>query len=118
MQIFVLHKNPAISAVLLFCIDFKRFNKQIVELGQILSTIAQNKYHIINSNLYKPCFIHHPIVLWVSKNKINFIWTLKYLNELLKIFFTVRNTHHKTENIYNILKNFNAKIKRKMIARK
>ena len=110
MQIFVLHKNPAISAFLLFCIDFKRFNKQIVELGQILSTVAQNKYHIINKNLYKPYFIHHPIVLWVSKNDSNFIWTLKYLNELLKVFFTTREKHHKTENIYDILKNFDIKI--------
>ena len=110
MQIFVLHKNPAISAFLLFCIDFKRFNKQIVESGQILSTVAQNKYQIINKNLYKSCFIHHPIVLWVGKNDINFIWTLKYLNELLKIFFATRSKHHKTENIYNILKNFNTKI--------
>lgn len=110
MQIFVLNKNPKISAFLLSYIDFRRFNKQIVELGQILSTVARIKYSITNKNLYKACFMHHPIVLWTSKKNINFIWALKYLNELLKIFFTTRNKHHKTEIIYESLKKYNREI--------
>lgn len=110
MQIFVLNKNPAISAFLLFKIDFKRANKQIVELGQILSTVARNKYKINNDKLYKQCFVHHPIVLWVRNNGNNFIWSLKYLKELLKIFAIERNKIHKTKIVYDILKQFDKKI--------
>ena len=105
MQIFVLNKNPYISAFLLFCLDFKRANKQILELGQIISTVAQNKYKIKDKNLYKSCFINHPIVLWVEKNDKNFIWSLKYLKELANTFYKIKNKHHKVEKIYDIIIN-------------
>ena len=105
MQIFVLNKNPYISAFLLFYLDFKRANKQILELGQIISTVAQNKYNIKNKNLYKSCFIHHPIILWVEKNNENFIWSLKYLKELTNVFYQIRKKHHGVEKIYDIIIN-------------
>ena len=112
MQIFVFSKHQNLSAFILFCIDFKRANKQILELGQILSTVATNKYKINNKNLYKPCFTKHPIVLWASKNDINFIWSLLYLKELLNIFEVIRHKHHKTEIIYKTLHSYkNTKLK-------
>lgn len=115
MQIFVLDKNPFVSAYLLFSIDFKRGNKQIVELGQILSTVAQNKYCIIHKLLYKQCFMHHPIVIWVGQDDNNFIWSLQYLKELLRRFTHIRHKCHKTEIIYKILKDFDRKISYKQI---
>ena len=103
MQIFVLNKDPKKSANLLFNLDFKRANKQIVELGQILSAVSKNKYNIKNKKLYKNCFINHPIILWVSNKHINFLWTLQYLKELLNKFLIIRHKHHKTEIIYNTI---------------
>lgn len=100
MQIFVLNKNPKISALLLFAIDFKRANKQILELGQILSTVTKNKYKIKNKNFYKSCFVNHPIVIWTGKENKNFLWALLYLKELLDIFVVLRKKHHKTEIVY------------------
>ncbi|MBO4956681.1 MAG: hypothetical protein J6C50_02490 [Rickettsiales bacterium] len=100
MQIFVLNKNPKISALLLFAIDFKRANKQILELGQILSTVTRNKYKIKNKNFYKSCFVNHPIVIWTGKENKNFLWALIYLKELLNIFVILRKKHHKTEIVY------------------
>lgn len=103
MQIFVFSSHQSLSASMLFCIDFKRANKQILELGQILSTVATNKYKINNKNLYKPCFTKHPIVLWVCKNDINFMWSLLYLKELLILFKQTRHKCHKTNIIYKTL---------------
>lgn len=112
MQIFVFSRHQNLSAFILFCIDFKRANKQILELGQILSTVAINKYKIHNKNLYKPCFIKHPITLWVSRENINFMWSLLYLKELLKLFKKARQKHHKTEIIYSTLISYkNTKLK-------
>lgn len=112
MQIFVLNKNPKISAFLLFSIDFKRANKQILELGQILSTTAKLKYNIKNKILYKACFVHHPIVLWTQKCDINFLWSLNYLKELLNLFLETRHKNHKTISIYNTILSYkNKKLK-------
>lgn len=112
MQIFVLNKNPKISALLLFAIDFKRANKQILELGQILSTVTRNKYKIKNKNFYKSCFVNHPIVIWAGKDDKNFLWALLYLKELLDIFVVLRKKCHKTEIIYkSIISYKNTKLK-------
>lgn len=78
MNLFVFHKSPARSAILL---DDKRLNKLILESAQMLSTAIHFHKDGIEG-IYKSSYIHHPVTKWVHKTRANYNWTLQYMKSL------------------------------------
>jgi hypothetical protein len=78
MNIFATSPDPIKSAQAL---DDLRLNKMIVESCQILSTAL----HITgrgSSELYRPAYKSHPIVLWAAGDPSHYGWLFRHLEGL------------------------------------
>jgi len=78
MNIFATSDDPIACARAL---DDKRLNKMIVESCQILSTVL----HMTgrgSSEIYKPAYTSHPVVLWVASDRRNYAWLYRHLQAL------------------------------------
>jgi len=106
MNIFILDKDPYKSAT--YHCD-KHVCKMIVESAQILSTVLRKKDFDSNV-LYKSTHINHPCVLWVEKSYGNFKWLLDLLKGLLKEYNIRYNKVHKTNTIYDWIKDIDISI--------
>lgn len=87
--------------------DKLRFNKQILELAQIISTsIKLYNTHLDKKSLYKPCYINHPIVKWSFSYK-NLVFCIDYffsLNYIREVFFK-KKMHKSCRNLLFLKKN-------------
>lgn len=99
MQIFLLYNNYRLSAVSL---DDKRLNKQIIELGQILSTaiwiencdIAETLY--AEGKIYLPTHENHPVV----RNCKHYFKAANYYFQHLLVEYKYRfSKNHKCDSI-------------------
>jgi pyrimidine dimer DNA glycosylase len=78
MNIFATSPDPTTSAQAL---DDLRLNKMIVESCQILSTAL----HITGrgtSDLYRPAYTSHPVVLWTAGDPRHYGWLFRHLEAL------------------------------------
>lgn len=90
MNIFVVDKNPYISAISL---DNKRVNKMIVESCQILSTVL---YKLGEKDYpYKPTHVNHPVVKWVEMSNKHYSWLFDYFVLLCDEFVIRYGKKHK-----------------------
>lgn len=80
MNIFVLDKNPAISA--LYHNDF-HVRKMILESSQMLSTSVRINNPDQNPDVYKVAYKHHPCTISCIKSRFIFNWTLELAENLL-----------------------------------
>lgn len=82
MQIFVLDSNPHVSAVRLRNMDPRRFNKQILELAQLIA-VAFPEWGLLRMD-GKPYSTrnhkNHPCVQWVKDNPD---WSVDYMRAML-----------------------------------
>lgn len=107
MQIFIPHNDYRLSAASL---DDKRLNKQIIELGQILSTaiwiencdIAETLY--AEGKLYLPTHENHPVV---RNCKHYYYEALHYLEHLLDEYEYRFLQVHKCELLLNGFREYN-----------
>jgi hypothetical protein len=97
MNIFVLDKNPEISATMMCDAHVV---KMIVESCQILSTV---NYLRGNNIGYKPTHIHHPCVQSVYKNNENEKWLINHCSSLLKEYNYRYKKIHASTAIFNKL---------------
>jgi hypothetical protein len=90
MNIFVLHKNPALSARMHADIHT---TKMLLESAQLLSTAIK----VFDPNadyLYRMAFKNHPCAKWTRESRSNFNWLIKlgvYLND--EYFFRYGRKH-------------------------
>ena len=63
MNIFAVHKNPAVAAIMLCD---KHVSKMTLETAQMLSTVARS-YGYGDSIIYKTVHPKHPCTLWQEK---------------------------------------------------
>jgi Pyrimidine dimer DNA glycosylase len=80
VNIFVTSPDPHACALAL---DDLRLNKMIVESCQILSTVL----HLSgrgSSELYKPAYIRHPVVLWTASDARHYTWLVHHLEALFE----------------------------------
>lgn len=94
MNIFVLDKNPIISAQML---DDKRVVKMILETAQILCTVL-NKYGV-EETPYKPTHVNHPCTIWSGKTRINFQWLLSHGQALCNEYTNRYSKRHKSQDV-------------------
>jgi hypothetical protein len=88
MNLFVLDKDPELAATML---DDKRIGTALRECCQMMSVAALNwsetGVEFGPGLACKPTHQHHPVTLWVSATRANYLWTLHYANALW-------NEHH------------------------
>lgn len=81
MNIFLFHSDLAINAELFYKYDKKRFNKQVVEMGQLIA-ISAMKLGLTRLEPYKPeewkSIVNHPASKWVYQNESNHQWSIEY----------------------------------------
>ena len=77
MNIFFLHRDPAIAAHML---HNKHVVKMVLETAQMLSTACHARGQ--GEGLYKPTHENHPCVLWATESLANFWWLLEHGLEL------------------------------------
>ena len=96
MQIFVFSKHQNLSAFILFCIDFKRANKQILEFAkkEILASFVQYKGKFKGFDVYEPTYtqnemdfprIGYPQYILLKNSKIS-LADYDFSQELLSFF--------------------------------
>lgn len=91
MNIFVVHRNPVISAQSL---ADTHVVKMILETAQMLSTVLQ-AYGVPTT--YKATHAHHPCTVWASKSAQNYAWLLKHGLALCDEYTHRYKRTHKTE---------------------
>jgi hypothetical protein len=98
MQIFVLHPHPNTAADLLCYKDFKRFNKQILEMAQLLAVsfpeleIKRKDGGLYSTNHHK----NHPCVPWVKANPE---WSVWFMIGLLQSYRDRTGKQHGCESV-------------------
>lgn len=97
MNIFVLDKNPEVSAMMMCDAHVV---KMILESCQILSTVSHFRGHNIG---YKPTHINHPCVKAVYKNCDNEKWLFKHCDSLIKEYNYRYGKNHASTIVYNNL---------------
>jgi len=124
MNIFMLDKNPKISAQ--YHAD-KHVVKMIVEYAQLLSTAHRvldgkpkkvsyvtktgknrNKtiYELNNeylTNVYNAAHVNHPSAIWVRESHKNYVWLHEMAVELCKEYTIRYGKIHKTQNVLSSL---------------
>ena len=76
MNIFVLDKDPKVSAEMLCD---KHVVKMILESAQMLCTTI----HFFGGNPpYKPCHFNHPCTVWTRKSRSNYFWLLEHAEHI------------------------------------
>lgn len=76
MNIFVLHRDPKVSAEMLCD---KHVVKMILESAQMLCTTI----HFFGGNPpYKPCHFNHPCTIWTRKSRSNYFWLLEHAEHI------------------------------------
>lgn len=105
MNIFLTNSDPKQCAREL---DDKRVNKMILETAQMLSTALQtiNPKIFEKVGLYKPTHANHPANLWIRETRSNYLWALKYMQELLKIKFLATGKGHKSSDLIPLFKKY------------
>lgn len=99
MNIFVLDKNPTVSAT--YHCD-KHVVKMIVESAQLLCSAFYFNSDIVPP--YKLTHANHPCAKWVREAKGNFDWTLQLFESLLKEYTLRYNKTHKCSTVLNWIK--------------
>lgn len=91
MNIFATSADPAACAEAL---DDRRINKMIVESCQILSTVLYASGRS-DPQLYKPAYVHHPVVIWTASDPRNYAWLFRHLVSLFeeRVFRTGKFEH-------------------------
>ena len=115
MNIFILHKDPAIAAQMQCN---KHVVKMIVESAQMLSTARRmldgKEYYDLSRNgrkvrrwlldehdniLYKAVHMNHPCTIWTRESKDNYIWHYKHFVALCDEYTLRYNKKHATDSL-------------------
>ena len=93
MNIFVLHKSPIVSAIVLARVDPRRGRKIFLECVQMMATAIRLRGIDLEAmpitkagNYYRMTHANHPVCKWVRECSDNFRWTWTYaatLGEML-----------------------------------
>ena len=98
MNIFILDKDPCISAQMMCD---KHIVKMIVEGCQMLSTnhrlSGSPTVYTIPMNLYKQAFANHPCTVWARQTKENYMWLADHTLELCHEYTRRYNKVHSCE---------------------
>ena len=92
MNIFYLHKNPAVAAKM-HC--DKHVVKMILETAQLLCT-AHHETGTGTKAMYKSTHKNHPIAKWVRESSSHYSWAYNLLIALLNEYHHRRGRSHKT----------------------
>lgn len=98
MQVFVLDPSPHTSAIKFCAKDFKRFNKQILEMAQLLAisfpelSLKRKDGKLYSSQHHKS----HPCVGWVKAHPG---WSIEYMKAHLQQFEKVKSIQHGCSSI-------------------
>ncbi len=95
MNIFVLHKNPKISAIYH---NDKHVIKMCLETAQLLCTVLRTKGYD-EEWMYKSTHLNHPCTIWARENEINFNWLCKLGLELCNEYKYRYGKIHKCQTI-------------------
>lgn len=82
MNIFILSQDMEKSAEMLFALDKRRANKQIVEISQCVSAVTDFLYKTPlpkkDGSLYKTTHQNHPCTRWIGASYLNVASTVLY----------------------------------------
>lgn len=99
MNIFVLDKDPVISAQMMCD---KHVVKMCTESLQMISTIA---HHYKLKHCYRPVMLNHPCTIWARKSKQNFQWLREHTYALCAEYsFRYYGRTHKVETTLDSFK--------------
>jgi hypothetical protein len=93
MNIFFLSLVPEICATYYYD---KHVGKILLEIAQMMCSIARSLGKGEGSLLYKSTHRNHPVTLWVGRNKENWLWTLKLADALHSEFKYRYGKSHKS----------------------
>ncbi len=99
MNIFHLDPCPE-SAAQMLC--DKHVPKMLLESCQMLCTGYQ-KHAGLDSTLYKPAYINHPMTIWVGHSKQNWRWLFEHAKGIAEQYTLRFNRKHKSQNILTLL---------------
>jgi hypothetical protein len=93
MQIFVLHPDPFLAAKILCDKDFRRFNKQILEMAQLLAVaFPELELKKKDGGLYSiKNHKNHPCVAWVRENPE---WCRRFMEGLIVRYYSHTDKNH------------------------
>jgi hypothetical protein len=97
MNIFIFSPCLVTSAQYFFARDFRRANKQILELAQCLATVLAEQGVPVpkaDGTPYKPTHKNHPVVRWLRESTANQQWASVYLDCLISEYARLRNRRH------------------------
>ena len=99
MNIFVVDPDTKICAQAL---DDLRLNKMIIETAQLLSTALRS--HGSTAQIYNITHLNHPCAIWARLNSENYLWLLKYMEELVAERVSRTGRSHKSADLIPTLK--------------
>lgn len=100
MNVFAVSRNPVACARAL---DDKRLNKMIVESCQILSTALHLRGYG-STDIYKPAYIRHPVVLWAAHDARHYAWLYRHLLALFQErAFRTNKSEHRSRRLLPLL---------------
>ena len=104
MNVFYLHKNPAVVARHLCD---KHVVKMILEAAQLLSTahrVLDGPTKADKAGLYKTTHQNHPSCLWTRQSKAHYVWLYKHFVALLEEYTHRYGKVHATAKLQKPLK--------------
>jgi len=102
MNIFVLDKNPKLSAQQH---NDKHCIKMILEHTQMLSTAIRVHSNDTVDGVYKKAHLNHPCSIWTRKSRSNFLWLCEMTEELFQEYTRRYGKQHKTYPIFQLCRN-------------
>lgn len=93
MNIFFLSLVPSLCASYYYD---KHVGKILLEIAQMMCTIAAIKEKGDKAILYKPTHRNHPVTLWVGKNRENWLWVHSLADALHEEFKYRQGKPHKS----------------------
>lgn len=97
MNIFVFFPNLRQSAQYFFARDFRRANKQILEIAQCLAAVLHGRGVKVpkkDGSVYSPTHTNHPVVRWLRQDDANMRWASQYLDCLLSEYTSLQKKPH------------------------
>jgi hypothetical protein len=106
MNIFFIDKDPKVAAE--YLCD-KHVPKMLLETAQMLST-ALHQYTIgISTGIYKQAYPKHPMTIWVSGSRENFVWALDHARAIAEEYTYRYDKEHKSASVINAIVDNNYK---------
>ena len=105
MNIFILDADYKKSATKLRDLDKVRFNKQIVELVQVLAQVVDFELPKADGSSYKrnKSILGHPATKWATNNQE---WCVSYLGALLAVYEFETGKTHACSAAYEVLSRY------------